>query len=192
MTEKTHIIGADECGYGSLAGPLLIGAVKAPKDWSISGLNDSKKLTDKQRRTMNEKLRMCGDIQFTLAERSNKHIDEFGVSVSLKECYKEVANTLYTPDSLIIIDGNVNFSETLAGMDYQTVIKADTIYPAVMAASILAKVYHDDIMIKLVKDFPHYEKYGWQSNMGYGSAKHIDAIRKIGYSEVHRLSYKLK
>jgi len=192
MIEKTYIIGCDEVGYGSLAGPLVIGAVRAPKDWVILGLNDSKKLTDKQRRVMDEKLRAviaAGEISFNIAERSNWQIDQFGVSSALRWCYRNVTEELYTPDSLIIIDGNVNFDEALAKMDYQTIVKADSKIPTVMAASILAKVYRDNIMIKLSEQFPVYD---WASNKGYGSSKHIDAIKKIGYCEFHRQSYKLK
>lgn len=192
MIEKTWILAADEVGYGSWAGSLCIGAIKAPTNWSILGLNDSKKLTDKQRRKMNVEIRKsidAGDIQFTIVERTNKQIDSIGLGVCLKECYKEVAEKLYTPDSLIIIDGNVNFSKVLIGMDYQTVIKADTIYPAVMAASIIAKVYRDDKMIELAKQFPNY---GFDKNKGYGSINHLDAIRAFGYSEYHRKSYKIK
>lgn len=190
--EKSYIIGCDEVGYGSLSGPLVIGAVRALKDWAIPGLNDSKKLTDKQRRIMSDQIWFCGlsgDIQIITAERTNKHIDEFGIVVSLRDCYKEVAESLYTQDSLVIIDGNLNFDKILVNMDYQTIIKADGKVPTVMAASILAKVYRDDLMIKLSEKFP---AYSFEKNKGYGSSKHIDAIKKYGYTEFHRQSYKLK
>lgn len=190
--DKPFVIGADEVGYGALSGPLVIGGVRAAKDWAIPGLNDSKKLTDKQRREMDKKIRdvaATGEIHLSLAERSNSYIDEFGVSAALKMCYQQAAKELYTPDSLIIIDGNLNFDEVLVGMDYKTVIKADTTVPAVMAASIIAKVYRDTLMVILSEQFPIYD---WASNKGYGSAKHIDAIKKIGYCEWHRQSYKLK
>lgn len=189
---KIQYIGCDEVGFGALCGNLTIGAVRALKDWSIPGLNDSKKLTDKQRRIMADKIYLCylnGDIQIAIAERSSKHIDKFGVIVSLKECYKEAAQKLYSQDSLIVIDGNINFDEVLAKMDYQTIIRADTFIPTVMAASILAKVYRDDQMIKLAGQFPVYH---WSENKGYGSKLHLDAIKKYGYTEFHRQSYKLK
>ena len=189
---KLYIVGCDEVGYGALSGPLVIGAVRAPKDWAIPGLNDSKKLSDKQRRTMNDKLQdiiATGEIQFAIAERSNGYIDELGVSLALKSSYQEVAKALYADDSIIIIDGNINFDDVLAGMDYETIVKADGKIPAVMAASIIAKVYRDDIMINLSAG---YQAYDWAANKGYGSPKHIDAIKKIGYCEWHRQSYKLK
>lgn len=198
MAKIKNIIGADEVGYGSLAGPLVIGAISADEHWSIPGLNDSKKLTDKQRRALSDQIwfsELNGDIRIAIAERPHNHIDTFGVMVSLKECYKEVAVKLYTADSSIIIDGNVNFDDMFMGvhgeapMNYQTVVKADSKYPTVMAASIVAKVYRDNKMIKLAEVCPEYD---WASNKGYGSPKHIDAIRKVGYSEFHRLSYRLK
>jgi len=192
MTEKTYIIGCDEVGLGSLAGNLVVGAIKAPENWSIPGLNDSKKLTDKQRRVMNEKIRKCienNEIQLSIVDASPMLIDSQGVYSVLKNLYHEAAKSLYRPNDTIIIDGNVNFDEVLVGMNYKTVVKADSKYPTVMAASIIAKVYRDDLMIKLSEQFPDYD---WASNKGYGSPKHIDTIRKLGYSEFHRLSYKLK
>ncbi len=192
MSEKLYVLGSDEVGYGAISGALLIGAVRAPNDWSIPGLNDSKKLSDKQRRTMNEKLLKladAGEIQIAYAERTNQQIDLNGVYPMLKECYKEVAVKLYQDDTLIIIDGNVDFSVVLAGFDYKTMVKADTIVPHCMAGSIIAKVKRDDQMIKLAPDFPDYN---WATNKGYYDAAHIDAIKKYGRTIHHRKSYKLK
>ncbi len=186
---KSYIIGCDEVGYGALSGPLVVFAVRASNTWSMDGLNDSKKLTDKQRRTMNEKLRSCSDITFVGTERSNITIDQFGVSVAIHSSYQEVTKQLYQDDSLIIIDGNLNFDHTLVGMDYKTIIKADGKIPAVMAASILAKVYRDDLMIKMSKDFPYYL---FDKNKGYGSPQHLAAIKEHGLCSIHRTSYKLK
>lgn len=192
MTNKTHILGADECGYGSIAGPLMIAGLRAPNDWAIPGLNDSKKLTDHQRRKLNERLLKLadrGEIQIAYAERSNIEIDNAGVYVALKDCYREIATKLYKDDTDIIIDGNVDFSVALAGFDYKTLVKADTFIPQVMAASIIGKVYRDDIMIKLAPEFPDYK---WDGNKGYYDANQVAAIKKYGRTPYHRKSYKLK
>lgn len=189
---KQYVLGCDECGYGSWSGPVVVGAVCADKDWRIDGLNDSKKLSDKQRRIMNDKLGLLidnSDIVFAIAQRSNVEIDNIGLGKCLRACYVDVCNKLYNDNSTIIIDGNLDFSKELTGKDHTTLIKADTKIPAVMAASIIAKVYRDDLMIKLAKDFSHYN---WEQNMGYGTADHLEAIKKYGQCEYHRKSYKIK
>lgn len=187
-------ISADEVGYGALAGPIVVCAVLAPQDWSIPGLNDSKKLTDKQRRLMNEKLRVLDEITFAIAMEDNKNIDSKGIYPCLKQCYYNSIGVVFNASKLspqdveVIVDGNLKL-DGLDGLTYKSIPKADATFPSVMAASILAKVYRDDLMIELSKQFPDYQ---WDSNKGYGSQIHIDAIKKIGYSEYHRLSYKLK
>lgn len=186
------IIGADEVGYGSLAGPVAVGGVRAPQDWSIPGLNDSKKLTDKQRRIMKDKLYRLFDDGYISASISlihNKDIDKLGITHCLKLCYSNVAKKLHTSGDKLIIDGNMNFDEYLGDIEYETVVKADTLIPTVMAASIIAKVCRDDFMIGIADQYPFYD---WENNKGYGSPKHIAAIKKYGYSEVHRQSYRLK
>ncbi len=192
MTDKQYIIGCDEVGYGALAGPLTVAAVRAPKDWSIPGLNDSKKLSDKQRREMSEKIWHCmknNEITFSIIDSSNKAIDEHGVYSILKQSFAKAIKSLDISDSFVFIDGNVNFDEVLHGINYQTVIKGDSKFPTIMAASIIAKVHRDNYMIELSNQFSNYD---WQNCKGYGSSKHIDAIKKYGYTDFHRLSYKLK
>jgi ribonuclease HII len=187
---KSHIIGADECGYGSLAGPLLVCAVKTQNDWSMEGLNDSKKLSAKKRNTLRIKLLSLveqGIIQYAMAERSNLQIDSLGVYVALKDAYAECYKKLYDEQSLLIADGNIKFDElSNDGYNITSVIKADTIYPTVMAASILAKTYRDNQMISL---HTSYQIYDWINNMGYGAPLHLAAIKLYGPSSLHRMSY---
>jgi ribonuclease HII len=190
MLDKPMIIGCDEVGYGCLAGPLVVAGVRAPKDWALEGLNDSKKLSAKKREVMRGKLhKLIQDkvITWHLAERSNIIIDKHGVAVALKDAYVEVFHALYQPDSLIISDGILKF-DSLGVDDYDkmSVIKADTKFPTVMAASILAKTYRDEKMHKLHQDYPNY---GWDSNVGYGSKDHLEAIVKHGPCSLHRFSY---
>ena len=190
MLDKPFTIGVDEVGTGCIAGPLVVVGVRAPKDWALAGLNDSKKLSAKRRDAMLlplMKLVKSQEISYHLAERSNEYIDEVGVAVALKEAYVECFRALYTPDSLIISDGILKFDNLgVDGYDKVSVIKADAKYPTVMAASIIAKVYRDDKMHALHHTYPNYE---WLSNVGYGSKSHLAAIEKYGPSPLHRYSY---
>jgi ribonuclease HII len=189
-SDKPFIVGADEVGYGCLAGPLVVCGVRAPKDWSLAGLNDSKKLSEKKRHVMGDKLSDLiskNEITFHIAERSNVQIDKTGVAIALKSAYVECFHELYQPDSLIISDGILKF-DNLGVNDYDkiSIIKADTKIPAVMAASIIAKNYRD----KKMKIFhPLHPQYGWDSNVGYGSKDHLNAIAKYGPCALHRYSY---
>lgn len=192
--QKPFFIGCDEVGYGCLAGPLVVCGVRAPRDWLIPGLNDSKKLSEKKRQGMRTQLIKLAEekiIRYHLAERSNDIIDKDGVASALKSAYIECMMALDdNKDCLIITDGILKF-DNLGVDDYDIVslIKADAQVPCVMAASILAKTYRDEKMKDLHKTYP---QYGWDSNVGYGSADHMEAMRKHGLSPLHRRSYKVK
>jgi ribonuclease HII len=190
MLDKPITIGCDEVGYGCLAGPLVVVGVRAPKDWAIPGLNDSKKLSPKRRETMRGKLSELienGTIAWHLAERSNTHIDKYGVAVSLKDAYVECFHALHQPDALIISDGTLKFDGLgVDGYDKVSLVKADTKIPAVMAASILAKTYRDEKMKNLHLLHP---MYGWDHNVGYGSKDHLEALGNFGPCALHRFSY---
>jgi ribonuclease HII len=185
-----YIVGCDEVGFGSLVGEICVGGVAAPKDWSLEGLNDSKKLSDKRRRIMRDKILNEKGISSYIAERNNTYIDQVGIATALKEAYVEVFKALYTENSLIIYDGILKFDNM--GIDNYnkiSMIKADTKIPAVMAASILAKVYRDD---KMKGYHILHSVYGWDRNAGYGTVDHIQAIKKYGFSPLHRRSYNIK
>jgi ribonuclease HII len=190
---KKYIVGADEVGYGALAGMIVVVGIRAPQDWKLKGLNDSKKLSAKKREALLlplMELVQSNDIDYHLAERSNIYIDQVGVATALRECYAEVFKQLYCEDCLLIADGNLKFDElTKDGYTVKSVVKADTLIPAVMAASIIAKVWRDDKMHTLHHQYP---VYGWNSNVGYPAKAHLDGIRKYGYTPLHRMSYKVK
>jgi ribonuclease HII len=190
LIDKSHIVGVDEVGYGSLSGALVVCGVRAPKDWSLDGLNDSKKLSAKKREIMSAKLEKLiaeEQIAWALVEKSNITIDQLGIAVVLKEAYVEVFHRLYQPESLIISDGILKFDNLgVDAYDKLSLIKADGKIPAVMAASILAKVYRDSKMKLLHKSYPNYQ---WNKNMGYGSKVHLEAIAEYGPSPLHRMSY---
>jgi ribonuclease HII len=169
---------------------VVVAAVRAPKSWSLEGLNDSKKLSEKKRDAMRLKLNKLieeKEITWHLAERSNVEIDKVGVAVALKSAYVECFHKLYQDDSLIISDGILKFDNLgVDAYDIISLIKADTLVPAVMAASILAKTYRDEKM-KIFHEL--HPQYGWDSNVGYGSKDHLAAIAKHGPSPLHRFSY---
>jgi ribonuclease HII len=190
MTDKSFIIGCDEVGYGAWSGPLVVVGVRAPTDWALDGLNDSKKLSPKKREAMSaklEKLIADGSIAWGMAERSNTVIDKIGLGVALKDAYCEIFKQLYNEESLIIIDGNLKFNNPeVSAYDKKSVIKADSLFPQVMAASILAKVYRDNKMKLLHKQYPNY---GWNHNVGYHSTDHMEGLQYYGPCPLHRFSY---
>lgn len=190
MLNKPVIVGCDEVGWGCLAGPLVVCGVRAPTDWTLEGLNDSKKLSVKRREIMSQKLEKLiaeGTIAWALVEKSNTEIDQFGAGPTRKAAFVEVFHQLYQPDCLIIVDGNMKFDKLgVDAYDIKSLPKADALIPQVMAASILAKVYRDSKMHLLHKQYP---MYGWDSNVGYGAAAHLEAIAKYGPCPLHRMSY---
>lgn len=180
-----YILGCDEVGYGAGAGILCVCGVKALSNWSMDGLKDSKKLTPNQRTSLRESLSKLTDFEFHIAERTNNQIDEFGLGVMLKDAYNEIFDKLYDVETQIIVDGNTKFTKYPVTSEP----KADNKYTHVMAASIIAKTYRDNLMIKLHDSYP---EYGWNGNMGYLADTHIAAIKKFGFSDLHRKSYKIK
>lgn len=173
------LCGIDEAGRGPLAGPLYIAGVILHSP--VEGLGDSKKLTEKKREALFE----------TIRERTTHHvarfdaaqIDALGISKCLAQGLREIMEALGEADYLY--DGNSTFG--VSGL--RTLVKADATVPEVSAASILAKVLRDREMVELA---PLYPEYGFEGHKGYGSAAHIEAIRKYGYCEIHRQSFKLK
>jgi ribonuclease HII len=190
MIDKPFTIGCDEVGYGCLAGPLVVAGVRAPKDWALEGLNDSKKLTANKRKVMRQKILKLVDekvITYYLAERESIYIDKVGVAKALKEAYVECFKALYEKESLIISDGILKF-DGMGVDDYDkiSVVKADAKFPTVMAASILAKTFRDGVMKTVHNTYP---MYNWDHNVGYGSKDHLKAIEVYGPCPLHRMSY---
>lgn len=181
-------IGADEVGTGSLIFSFYVAGVLAEDTWSIQNLNDSKKLTKLKRERIFEDLykeKQKGNIDFYLAHRTNEQIDEFGLSKCLYDSYIEIHN--HFNNIYMIVDGNLAFPSS--NNLITSIIKADSTIPTVMAASILAKVTRDKLVENLHLKYPDYD---WINNMGYGTKKHIEAIKKFGMTEYHRKSYKIQ
>ncbi len=177
--------GTDEAGRGCLAGPVVAAAVILPTTFKNSLLNDSKKLTKKQRellRPIIEKEAIAYGVAFVYQEE----IDKLNIlRASIVAMHKAIDSMSIVPE-FISVDGNkfVPYKE----IPHQTVIKGDTKYMNIAAASVLAKTYRDDYMRSLDEKLPHY---GWKTNKGYPTKKHRDAIRAFGSCEHHRKSFKL-
>ncbi len=177
------ILGIDEVGRGPWAGPLVVGACILPDNYQIDGLTDSKLLSKKKRERLSE-LIMAQAIGYGLGWVSAKEIDEVGLSKSLTLATKRALSNITAPYDKIIIDGIFDF---LGDPRVSVLKQADKIVPAVSAASIIAKVARDNYMIEAAELYP---SYGFENHVGYGTAKHIEAIKKFGACKEHRLSFK--
>jgi len=179
--ELLNLCGIDEAGRGPIAGPLVIvGCILGNQ---INQLDDSKKLSEKKRNTLYKIIKNNAKIYIYTAD--NKKIDSLGISKCIKEGLLEIKEYFKNDTNNFLFDGNSNFA--VDGI--KTLIKADSKVKAVSAASIIAKVYRDNIMLKLHNLHP---QYNFKKNKGYGTKEHINAIKKYGYCEVHRVSFKLK
>ena len=185
------ILGIDEVGRGPLAGPLVVGAVILPEeksDW-VEELKDSKKLTLKKREALNEVI-LKEAVGTGLGWVSAKELDEVGISEALRLATRravEAVQQLQVPFSQIVIDGKVNFLKDTALEKYvSVVVKADDLIKEVSAASIIAKVARDRYMVEIGK---RYSEYGFEKHVGYGTAKHREAIVQYGICPEHRQSF---
>ncbi len=177
--------GTDEAGRGCLAGPVTAAAVILPKNVSIPLLNDSKKLTDKQRYLLRPKIEKFA-IAYGIAHVFQDKIDEINIlNASIKAMHLALSKLTIQPE-FIAVDGN-RF-HPFNNIPHQCVIKGDGKYFNIAAASILAKTYRDDYMLNLHQNYPQYH---WKQNKGYPTAKHREAIKKFGSTEHHRNSFAL-
>lgn len=183
-----YVIGADEVGYGALAGPYTVGAFLCPITWEMEGVKDSKRFTKRSsRENVANKLRFCRGTLFSVRYASHRRIDNEGKLQVLHTLFERaVRDVVYMGDvnpleTLIILDGEVKIS-----LPHFPTIDADDHVPAVAAASILAKVDRDKWMLRQHEEWP---KYGFDTNAGYGTKDHLEALKKYGPCEIHRRSY---
>jgi ribonuclease HII len=183
-----YIAGIDECGRGSLAGPLVAACVVLDDRQVLEGVNDSKKLTQKKREEMYERI-ITSCISYGLIEISAEEIDKFGIQEANLNAMINSASqaTKYIDElpSVYVIDQGPKNNLTPQLM----IPKADSTSLAVAAASIIAKVHHDRVLAKLHEEYPEYDLI---SNKGYITAKHKEAVAKYGLQYFHRKSYQLK
>jgi ribonuclease HII len=175
-------VGVDEVGRGCWAGPLVAGAVILTK--SIEGLKDSKKLSRKRREILAGMIQESA-LSIGLGWVWPKEIDELGLTEAVRLAMRRALNETNGEYDEIIIDGNYNFFPD--NSRYKAIIKADDLIPAVSAASIIAKVARDDYMAKIAADFP---QYAFEKHVGYGTALHVEMLKKYGICHLHRQSYK--
>jgi ribonuclease HII len=180
-------VGIDEVGRGSLAGPLVAGAVILDK--KITGLKDSKLLSKIQREKLDKIIRTEA-LALGLGWASASEIDALGLTASVALAMRRALAEIKCGYDEIIIDGNYNFLQGGTSENKKcvinTLVKADSLVPAVSAASVVAKVARDNYMIDLAKK---YEGYGFEKHVGYCTKLHLKALKALGPSEVHRFSY---
>jgi ribonuclease HII len=175
--------GTDEAGRGCLAGPVYAAAVILPDDFEHPLLNDSKQLTDHQRRQLREVIEREA-VAWAIGIASAAEIDKINIlNASILAMHRALDGLSIVPQA-VIVDGN-RF-KPWRSLPYTTIVKGDGKLMPIAAASILAKTYRDDCMIELAKDFPQYQ---WQQNKGYPTKAHRDAIRQHGLSPHHRLTF---
>lgn len=196
----THIIGVDEVGRGCLAGPVVAAAVILPgltqaDNSGLNLLNDSKKISEATRESLAAALHKS--CRYAVAEASVAEIDEINILHASLLAMKRAIRALLASGAgegegegaekyLVAVDGNKRIKEL--GLEQITVVKGDSRSASIAAASVLAKVYRDELMARLALEFP---VYGWEANKGYPSALHREGIKHAGVSPWHRLSFRL-
>ena len=180
------IAGIDEAGRGPLAGPVVVAGVIMPQDSMIEGVNDSKKVSEKKREKLYD-LILEEAISYSVAIIEQDTIDEINILNATKQGVTEVVEGFETKPDLIIVDA-LNHINT-KGIPYDSIIKGDAKCYNIAAASIIAKVTRDRIMRQWDEIYP---QYGFATHKGYGTAKHIEAIRECGLCPIHRRSFTKK
>ena len=178
-----YIIGVDEVGRGPLAGPVVSAAVRLSKNFNITELNDSKKLSKSKREEVyNLIINKC---EYQLGISNVEEIDKLNILQATFLSMRRAINKFKLPSNYkILVDGPWSFDK--ANKNMLPKIKGDSIYPSIAAASIIAKVYRDNLMLNLSKE---YSNYLWERNSGYGTKKHIQAIKLHGITKHHRKSF---
>ncbi|WP_170370098.1 ribonuclease HII [Ruegeria arenilitoris] len=178
-----RIAGVDEVGRGPLAGPVVAAAVILNPQDIPDGLNDSKKLTARRRRTLDEDLR--ARAEFAIAEASVEEIDDLNILYASHLAMERAVAALHPAPDYLLIDGNL-IPKGLT-LPAQAVVKGDAKSVSIAAASILAKNWRDQLMVDLAQQHPGY---GWETNAGYPSKQHREALQNLGVTPHHRRSFK--
>ena len=178
-----YIAGIDEAGRGPLAGPVVVASVIMPKDSMIEGVNDSKKVSEKKREKLYDII-LEEAISYGIGIIYQDEIDEINILQATKKGLTEAVEQMKIKPDLIMVDALTGI-DTL-GIPYQSIIKGDAKCYSISAASIIAKVTRDRIMREWDKVYP---EYGFAAHKGYGTAKHIAALKEYGPCEIQRISF---
>ena len=177
--------GCDEVGRGCLAGPVVAAAVILPKKYKHKLLTDSKQLKKKDREQLQEEIKGAA-LAWAVAEVSHQEIDEINILNASFKAMHLALDQLEVEPEFLLIDGNrfVAYRK----IEHRCIVKGDSKYLSIAAASIIAKTYRDSLIEKLSHQYPGY---GWESNMGYPTVQHRDGIRLLGITPYHRRSFQL-
>ncbi len=176
------ICGVDEAGRGPLAGPVCAAAVILPPNMEIPGLNDSKKLSDKKRRELYPIIQEKA-IAYGIGFADHKEIDKINILQATFLAMERAIRQLSVQPELALIDGN---REKDFGMDVHTVVQGDSLSASIAAASVLAKVTRDDVMLQMAEEYP---QYGFEIHKGYGTKAHYAALAQHGPCPIHRMTF---
>lgn len=176
------ICGVDEAGRGPLAGPVCAAAVILPPNAEIPGLNDSKKLSDKKRRELYPIIKEQA-IAYGIAFADHKEIDEINILQATYLAMERAINQLSVKPELVLIDGN---RAKDFGIPVETVVHGDSLSASIAAASVLAKVTRDDVMLQMAEEYPGYD---FEIHKGYGTKAHYAALTEKGPSPIHRMTF---
>ena len=176
-----YIAGVDEVGRGPLAGNVVCSAVIMPLDDIIEGVDDSKKISEKRRKILAEKIKEKA-IAYSIAEVEPEIIDEINILEATKKCMAMAVENLNVKPNIVLIDAlKIKIDVPVKG-----IIKGDALSYSIASASILAKVYRDEQMCEMAKIYP---EYAFEKHKGYGTALHIQALKKYGPCPIHRRSF---
>ena len=176
--------GVDEVGRGPLVGPVVAACVVLPLDFKLDGLTDSKKISEKKREEYYEYI-INNCVAYGIGECSPKEIDELNILEATKVAMKRAIDKVNKQIKIdyLLIDGNMKFDFEYR---YKSIVKGDYYSISISAASVIAKVYRDRMLIELDKKYP---MYGYKSHKGYPTKKHLEAIKKYGLIDGYRLTY---
>jgi ribonuclease HII len=175
--------GCDEAGRGCLAGPVFAAAVILPADFAHPGLNDSKQLSASRRESLRQTIENEA-LAWAVAMVDNHEIDQINILKASILAMHKALDQLLTRPQLILVDGN-RF-KAYQDIPHECIVKGDSKYMSIAAASILAKTYRDDFMMKLHETYPHF---GWDRNKGYPTLEHRKAILALGPTPFHRETF---
>ena len=178
---KRYVAGVDEVGRGPLAGPVVCASVIMPMDDIIEGVDDSKKLTEKKRNALYETIKEKA-IAYNIALIWQEEIDEINILNAVKKCMTEAVNGLKVKPDITLVDG----VDTGLPITAEYLVKGDSKSYTIGCASILAKVYRDNLMTEFAKEYP---EYSFEKHKGYGTKIHIEKIKEIGPCKLHRKTF---